>query len=105
MDTLSADDLLDISWLDEDMPEIPDSSPEEVAIVATLMDQAKALMTAKAKLRALKRKKEDLSAGPSKKISIRIPHPVLDLLKAQAAMRGVPYQTYLNHLLLTAATR
>lgn len=105
MDTLNTDDLFDTSWLDDAMPDIPELPPEDAAMVAAMMEQAKAEMAAKAKLRALRRKKEDLAAGPSEKISIRIPRPILDLLKAQAALRGLPYQTYLNHLLLTAATR
>lgn len=103
MDTLNTDDLFNTSWLPESMPEIPDASPEEAAMLAALMDQAKASMAAKAKLRALRRKKEDLTAGPSQKISIRIPRAILDLLKAQAALRGLPYQTYLNHLIYEGA--
>jgi len=105
MDTLKSDDLFDTSWLDENMLEIPELPPEELAMVEAMKEQTKAEMAAKAKLRALRRKKEDLAAGPSEKISIRIPRPILDLLKTQAALRGLPYQTYLNHLLLTAATR
>lgn len=105
MDTLNTDDLFDTSWLDEAMPDMPELPPEDVAMVAAMMEQAKAERAAKAKLRALRRKKEKLAAGPSEKITIRIPRPILDLLKAQAALRGVPYQTHVNHLLLTAATR
>lgn len=105
MDTLISDDLFDTSWLDDAMPDIPELAPEEVAMVEAMMEQAKAEMAAKAKLRALRRKKEDLAAGPSQKITIRIPRVILDLLKTQAALRGLPYQTHLNHLLLTAATR
>lgn len=104
MDTLSTDDLFDTSWLDETMPDIPELPPEDAAMVEAMMEKAKAGMAAKANLRALKRKKEDLAAGPSQKISIRIPRPILDLLKTQAALRGLPYQTYLNHLLLNAVT-
>lgn len=105
MDALNTDDLFDTSWLPETMPEIPDPSPEEAAMVATLMDQAKALMAAKAKLRALRRKKEDPTAGPSEKISIRIPRAILDLVKAQAGLRGLGYQTHLNHLILEGVRR
>lgn len=35
----------------------------------------------------------------SQKISIRIPHYLLDTLKAQAAARGMPYQTFINLIL------
>lgn len=61
-------------------------------------------IAAKAKLRASRRKKEDLAAGPSQKISIRIPRFILDLLKQQAQLRGLPYQTYINILLYEGAT-
>jgi predicted DNA binding CopG/RHH family protein len=105
MDTLNSDDLFDISWLDEAMPDIPELPPEDVAMVEAMMEQAKAERVAKAKLRGLRRKKEDLAAGPSQKITIRIPRPILDLLKTQAALRGLPYQTYLNHLIYQGATR
>lgn len=105
MDTLKPDDLFDSSWLDENMLDIPELPPEELAMIEAMMEQTKAEMAAKAKLRALRRKKEDLAAGPSKKISIRIPRPILDLLKTQAALRGLPYQTYLNHLIYEGATK
>ena len=105
MDTLNSDDLFDTSWLDENMPDIPELPPEELAMVEAMMERAKAETAAKAKLRALRRKKEDLAVGPSEKITIRIPRAILDLLKTQAALRGLPYQTHLNHLLLSAATR
>lgn len=100
MDTLNSDDLFDASWLPDTMPDIPEPLPEEAAMIATLMDQTKTLMAAKAKLRASRRKKEDPTAGPSEKISIRIPRAILDLVKAQAGLRGLGYQTHLNHLIL-----
>lgn len=105
MDTLNADDLFDASWLHDTMPEIPDPSPEEAAMVATLMDQAKASMAAKAKQRALRRKKEDPTGSPSEKISIRIPRPLLGLLREQAALVGMPYQRFIKTMLHDVATR
>lgn len=104
MDTLTTDDLFDASWLPDTMPDIPDPSPEEAAMVATLMDQAKDLMAAKAKQRALRRKKEDPTGSPSEKISIRIPRALLGLLREQAALAGMPYQTFIKTKLHNAAT-
>lgn len=104
MHTLDTNDMIDTSWLDDTMPEIPDPSPEEAVMVATLMDQAKALMAAKAHQRASRRKKEDPTTGPSEKISIRIPRALLGLLREQAALAGMPYQTFLKTMLHNAAT-
>lgn len=101
---MDTDLMQDTSWLDETMPDIPDPSPEEAAMVATLMDQAKASMAAKAKLRALRRKKEDPTCSPSEKISIRIPRPLLGLLREQAALAGMPYQTFIKTMLHNVAT-
>lgn len=103
--TASMTDLFDAAWLDDAPLEIPEMTAEDEAMVAKLMAASKADIETKAKLRALRRKKEDLAAGPSQKISIRIPRPILDLLKTQAALRGLPYQTYLNHLIYEGATR
>lgn len=105
MDTLNTDNLLDASWLPDTMPDIPDPSPEEAALVTALMDQAKALMAAKATQRALRRKKEDPTGSPSEKISIRIPRPLLGLLREQAALAGMPYQTFIKIMLHDQATR
>jgi len=105
MDTLNTDDLFDTSWLPDTMPEIPDPSPEDAAMVAALMEEAKALMAAKAKLRASRRKKEDPASSPSEKISIRIPRALLGLLREQAALAGMPYQTFINTMLHDQATR
>jgi len=105
MDTLNTDDLFDASWLPDTMPDIPDPSPEEAAMVAALMDEAKASMAAKAKLRALRRKKEDPASSPSEKISIRIPRALLGLLRKQAALAGMPYQTFINTVLHDQATK
>lgn len=105
MDTLTTDDLFDTSWLPDTMPEIPDPSPEEAAMVATLMDQAKATMGANAKQRALRRKKEDPISSPSEKISIRIPRALLGLLREQAALAGMPYQTFIKAMLHDVALR
>lgn len=103
MDTLNTDDLFDTSWLPESMPEIPDASPEDAAMVAALMEEAKASMAAKAKLRALRRKKEDPASSPSEKISIRIPRALLGLLREQAALAGMPYQTLIKAILHNSA--
>ncbi len=74
-------------------------------MVTALMDQAKALMAAKAQLRASRRKKEDPTTGPSEKISIRIPRGLLGLLRERAALAGMPYQTFINTMLHDQATR
>lgn len=99
MDTPDTDDLWDASWLPDAMPDIPGPTPEEAAMVAALVGQAKATMAAKAQLRASRRKKEDPAAGPSEKISIRIPRPLLGLLREQAAQAGMPYQTFTKLML------
>lgn len=40
----------------------------------------------------------------TEKISIRIPVPILDLIKAKAARAGVRYQTYINQMIAESAT-
>lgn len=105
MDTITEHDLFDTSGLDLTMPDIPDLSPDDETMVAALMNQAKAKMSAKAQLRASRRKMEDPTSGPSQKISIRLPRPLLGLLREQAALVGMPYQTYMNMMLHDAATK
>lgn len=105
MDTLNTDDLFDTSWLPDTMPDIPAPSPEEAAMVAILMDQAKDLMAAKGKQRALRRKNEGPTGSPSEKISIRIPRALLGLLREQAALAGMPYQTFIKAMLHDVALR
>lgn len=39
----------------------------------------------------------------TEKISIRIPRPILALIKEQATQRGLPYQTYINMMLSEGA--
>lgn len=105
MDTLNTDDLFDTSWLDDTPLDMPEISPEEEALVTAMMEQAKAVIAAKAQLLASRRKKEDNHAGPSEKISIRIPRPLMKLLREGAALAGMPYQTFINLTLHNAATR
>lgn len=40
----------------------------------------------------------------SEKISLRVPHPILALLKEEAALRGMSYQTLVNAILGQHAT-
>lgn len=42
--------------------------------------------------------------GPSQRISIRVPHPVLEATKREAGRLGIRYQTLINrHLAITSA--
>ncbi|PZO12398.1 MAG: hypothetical protein DCF26_19025 [Burkholderiales bacterium] len=43
--------------------------------------------------------------GPTQRISIRLPHHVIEATKREAARQGIPYQTLINHLLATASVR
>lgn len=97
------DDLMqDTSWLDDAMPDIPDLTPEDAAMVDRVVARAVAMKNAKPKPM---RKKEDPAASPSEKISIRMPRPLLTLLREQAALAGMPYQTFIKTVLHDQATR
>lgn len=102
MDTPSTDNLFDTSWLDDTMPEIPDLAPEDAAMVDRIVARAMAMQNAKPKPR---RKKEDPAGSPSEKISIRLPRALLGLLREQAALAGMPYQTFIKTMLHDQATR
>ena len=102
MDTLNSDDLFDASWLDDTMPDIPDLAPEEAAMVERVVARAMAMKNAKPKPT---RKRGDPTGSPSEKISIRIPRPLLGLLREQAALAGMPYQTFIKTMLHDQATR
>lgn len=84
-------------------------APEDEALIASLVEQANSLNTNKATLRAMMRAsmrmKEDPKSGPSEKISIRLPRPLLTLLRQQARLLGIPYQTYIKTMLHDVATR
>lgn len=93
------DDLFD---LDTDLTfcdDIPTVTPEEMQAISHLLppDFGKPKMT------------KTKNPAPSsltlftEKISIRIPRPILAILKEQAKRRGVPYQTYINMMLNEAA--
>jgi predicted DNA binding CopG/RHH family protein len=108
MDTLNpfgTDYLDDPSWLDTTMPEMPALSPEEEAMLALVQSAAKAMVEAKARRRASRRKAEVPVTSASEKITIRMPRPLLRLLREQAALAGMPYQTYIKTMLYNVATR
>lgn len=102
MDTLNTDDLFDASWLDDTMPDIPELAPEDAAMLERVVAYAVAQHKAKPKR---VRKKEAPAASPSEKISIRIPRPLLGLLREQAALAGMPYQTFIKTMLHDQAVR
>lgn len=108
MDMLEPADMsefFDGGLLDLEPMEAIELTPDEEALVSSLVEKAKAITAAKAQLCASRRKREDLTNSPSQKISIRIPRPLLNLLRDQAADLGVPYQTYIKVLLHNAALR
>lgn len=98
-DCFSDDYMTDTSWLDTSMPEMPPLSEEEKALVAEVTVLAKAYQAEKAKQRAMRRIPEISAAGPSKKISIRLPRFLLQSIRDQAAELGVPYQTLIRIML------
>lgn len=97
MDALSADDLENERWMNEYLRISPELSPGEAARFEAMLKEARAVVDAK--LRMPRRKKEDATAGPSEKISIRIPRPLLSLIREQAALAGMPYQTLIKSML------
>jgi predicted DNA binding CopG/RHH family protein len=62
------------------------------------------MVAEKALQRASQRKKKESATSPSQKISIRLPKPLLDLLREQAAQYGTPYQTFIKTILYDIAT-
>lgn len=108
MDSLELPDCFEPSLVVEPMEAI-EMAPEDEALIASLVEQAKNLNTDKGTLRAVmragKRKKEAPKAGPSEKISIRVPRSIMSLLRQQARLLGIPYQTYLNAMLHDVALR
>lgn len=108
MDMLEPADMsefFDGSLLEAASMEVIEMTPEEEAIVSSLVAKAKEVMASKAQLRASQRKKEDQANSPSQKISIRLPKPLLGLLRQHAALLGIPYQTLIKTMLHNAATR
>lgn len=99
---MDTDLMLDTSWLDDAMPDIPDLAPEDAAMVERVVARAMAMKNAKPKPT---RKREDPAGSPSEKISIRIPRSLLDLLREQAALAGMPYQTFIKTMLHEVAVR
>ena len=59
---MDADLMLDTSWLDNTMPDIPDLTPDDAAMVERVVARAVAMKNAKPKPM---RKKEDPAASPS----------------------------------------
>lgn len=100
MHTTDTEDLLDASWLPDNLPEIPDLSPEDTEMVERFVAYAVARKNAQSR-----RKKEDPINSPSEKISIRIPKSLLGFLREQAALAGVPYQTFIKMKLYEEAIR
>ena len=98
-----------IDQLNESAPTIDDmfgpldkleSTPTTREILAL---EATNLRLLKAAMKGSRAKRNDKSPT-STKISIRIPNPVLDSMKAEATRTGVPYQTLLNYRLCAIAT-
>ncbi|UCV22854.1 CopG family antitoxin [Ferribacterium limneticum] len=108
MDSLGLPDCFDSTLVGEPMEPV-EMSEEDEALIASLVEQAKKLNTDKATLRATmrasRRKKEDPKSGPSEKISIRLPRPLLTMLRQQARLLGIPYQTYIKTMLHDVAIR
>lgn len=107
MDTpnlFSTDYLDDPSWLDTTMPEMPDLTPEDEAMLVLVQKAAQKLVAEKARQQASRRKKEDPASSRSQKITIRLPKYLLDLLRDKAAKFGMPYQTYIKTILHDSAT-
>lgn len=98
MDT--PDDILDIG-IDLTLPDdIPEPTAEEMRLLAPLLPPNFGNQpTTKARKPA-----ESSMTRYSEKISMRIPRPILALLKEEAKRRGVPYQTFLNMILGQHAT-
>lgn len=108
MDTLNpfgTDYLDDPSWLDTSMPEMPPLSPDEEAMLILVQSVAKTMVEAKAKQRASRRKKEEPASSQSQKISIRLPKYLLNLLRKQAALAGMHYQTFIKTMLHDLASK
>lgn len=104
------DPMMDASWLDASLPTLADIdlAPEGEAEVARFTAWAVALASQHKTKRAIReamRKREDPNGSPTKKISVRIPRPVLDLLRRRAAECGLPYQTLANVLIAEGLTR
>lgn len=108
--TIPADlcEFFDPTMVGEPMEPI-EMTPEDEALIASLVEQAKSLNTDKATLRAVmrasRRKKEDPKSGPSEKISIRLPRSLLTMLRQQARLLGIPHQTYIKTMLHDVALR
>ena len=97
MDNLDTDidGILDIG-IDLTLPDdIPAPTAEEMRLLAPLLppDFGKQPTTKPKKLAPASLTRY------SEKISMRIPRPVLALLKEEAKRRGIPYQTFLNMIL------
>lgn len=111
MDNLDLPDLADCfdHSLECEPMEPIEMAPEDEALIASLVEQAKRINADKATLRAVMRaskgKREAPKAGPSEKISIRLPRPLLTILRQQARLLGIPYQTYIKTMLHDVATR
>lgn len=102
MDTTTPiDPFGDTSWLDTSFPTLPELSPEMKATIDALESYVTTKVKGKPKPIP---KKEDQATGPSQKISIRLPKPLLELLRKQAALAGMPYQTFIKALLHNAIT-
>lgn len=93
------DDMLK-SDFDQPLPSGTPTTKQIIEMETLTMQQIKATT---AMLRA-KMKGLDKSAY-SEKISIRIPTPILALIKAKAKLAGMPYQTYLNQMIAEVAIR
>lgn len=94
--TIPIDPFGDTSWLDTSFPTLPELAPDMRATIDAL--EAYVATKVKGKPKSMP-KKEDQSTGPSQKISIRLPKPLLELLRKQAALAGMPYQTFIKTML------
>ena len=97
MDTL---DFPDLSPIDDSdaidlnliMPELPPPTTEDFMLLMKLM------LSAKSNPKPLRISRKD-SSPYSEKISIRIPHYQLAVLKDQSKALGMGYQTHINRIL------
>ena len=85
--------------LDLTMPEVPDSTPDELAAVKQLLNHIAAKSTTK------RQRSAEGKSPMSEKISIRIPRPILAMIKESAQRRGMGYQVLVNELLREATTK
>lgn len=77
------------------------ASEEQLEFDRSVLFQAEGLLSLVA---AATRPLTPAIVGPTQRISIRLPHHVIEAFKREAARLGTPYQTLINHhLAITSA--